>query len=352
MRKLLAAYLLFAIAISDHALLAESPSISTIAFGSCARGNRPQPIWDEILAHKPDLFLFLGDNVYVDQFAPPKDRSDITKAYDLLATSEDFNRFRKNVPILATWDDHDYGLNDAGKEFFLKVEAQEELLKFFKEDSDSPRWKRGGVYGEWSYGPIGRRVQIILLDTRYFRDPLQRRPGGRTALLGPYVTENKESATILGEEQWTWLESCLKKPADLRIIGSSIQVVSQEHGWECWGNFPEERKRLYSLLNSTKASGAICLSGDRHLFDVSRDDDPLLPYPLYDITSSGLNQGEEPVNEANQYRAGPVVRSTNYGLIRIDWDAEPTMVKLEGYKPAGKAFASIELTLDDLACRN
>ena len=351
MKNSIAASVLVAFLLINEYGIAEAPSISTIAFGSCAKGNAPQPVWDEILNHKPDLFLFLGDNVYVDQFEPPKGRADITKAYDLLAISEHFSRFREKCPILATWDDHDYGLNDAGKEFFLKVQSQEEMLKFFAEELGSPRWKQEGVYGEWSYGPVGRRVQVILLDTRYFRDPLQEREGGRVRPLGPYVATSDDSATILGEAQWAWLESCLKKPADVRIIGSSIQVVAKDHGWECWGNFPTERERLYSLINKTKASGVICLSGDRHTFEVSCDKDPMLPYPLYDITSSGLNQNEETVEEKNPFRVGPLVRKTNYGLIQIDWNAKPAKITLEGHSLQGEKITSEAITLDDLAIR-
>jgi alkaline phosphatase D len=44
--------------------VAKPPSlVKRIAFGSCALQDRPQPIWDVISTAKPDLFLFIGDNI-------------------------------------------------------------------------------------------------------------------------------------------------------------------------------------------------------------------------------------------------------------------------------------------------
>ena len=45
---------------------ATSQELNLIAFGSCAREREPQPIWTEIIAKDPDLFLFIGDNHYAD----------------------------------------------------------------------------------------------------------------------------------------------------------------------------------------------------------------------------------------------------------------------------------------------
>ena len=55
-------------------------------------------------------------------------------------------------------------------------------------------------------------------------------------------------------------------------------------------NFPHERERLYKLLRDTRAGGVVLLSGDRHLAELSVTDAGL-GYPLFDLTSSGLNQG-------------------------------------------------------------
>jgi len=299
--------------------------VQTIAFASCAKAEQPRQIWDSIRANNPDLFLFIGDNVYVDIPRPPDDASDFERTYDTFeANQPGWHALRREVPVLATWDDHDYGLNDAGKEWPLKEVAQQQFIDFFDLPQDSPVRRRPGVYDAHLFGPEGRRVQVILLDTRTFRDPLRRNPKGRVNGLGPYTARTDGKGTMLGEAQWAWLEKQLRKPADIRIIASSIQVIADEHGWETWGNFPHERDRLYQLIEETKANGVVFISGDRHLTECSRDLGPTTPYALFDLTSSGMNENKRHVREPNRHRMhrDEVYRQANFGIIRIDWEGD------------------------------
>ena len=36
----------------------------------------------------------------------------------------------------------------------------------------------------------------------------------------------------------------MKRPAKIRLVGSSIQFAAEFHGWETWANFPLERQRF------------------------------------------------------------------------------------------------------------
>ena len=84
--------------------------VRRIVFGSCIRQDRPQPIWTAVQAVEPDLLVLLGDNIYGDS-----DDMDVLRAkWDRLATDPGFRAIADAVPLLATWDDHDYGRNDAG----------------------------------------------------------------------------------------------------------------------------------------------------------------------------------------------------------------------------------------------
>ncbi len=322
--------------------------LTTIAFGSCARSDRDQPIWDTIVAQDPQLFLFIGDNIYADVPDKPTTPNDIAVKYAELGAMPGYQKLKATCPILATWDDHDYGLNDAGVEYPLKDASQALLLTFFEEPADSPRWTRPGVYGAWTFGPEGKRVQVILLDTRYFRSPLTRNPKGRVKGLGPYIPNADGQGTLLGDAQWAWLEQQLKQPADLRIIASSIQVIAHEHRWETWGNMPHERRRLYQLIANAKANGVLFISGDRHLVEISRDTEKGVPYPLYDLTSSGFNWGSNTVNDPNRFRIGGVYRQPNFGLIRIDWSDDDPVITLEGVSGAGEVLTSTRFPLSEL----
>ena len=151
-------------------------------------------------------------------------------------------------------------------------------------------------------------MQLLLLDTRYFRDGLER--GKRGAVTGPYRPTKDTRKTLLGEAQWAWLETQLRRPAELRLIASSIQVVSRENGWETWGNFPHERQRLFDLVKTTGANGVLILSGDRHMSELSCERGEAVPYPMYDITCSGLSKaGGGRDGEPNPHRVfGPLPR--------------------------------------------
>jgi len=300
--------------------LDEQAALQRIAFGSCVRQDRAQPVWDAVLAADPDLFILLGDNIYADT----RDMDVMRRKYAELAANPGFARLRATTPILATWDDHDYGLNDAGADYAMRAASQQVFCDFFGVPADSPRRTTPGIYDSVTVGPDGRRVQIILLDTRYFRGPLTRadpRPAGR----GPYTPQTDESVTLLGEAQWAWLERQLRQPADLRLIASSIQFVADRHGWECWGQFPHERRRMIDLIDRTGAERVVFLSGDRHSAELSRLETERTPYPLYDATGSALNQPRRPQDEPNPYRIGEVIWGPNFGLLRIDWSGEPAV---------------------------
>src|SRR5262245_30701589 len=299
--------------------------LSRIAFGSCANQEKPQPIWERVLAAKPELFLFVGDNIYADT----EDMREMRAKYAKLGAEAGYRKLLKACPVLATWDDHDYGANDAGAEYPKKRESQVAFLDFFGVPKDSPRRKQEGVYHSAVFGPPGKRVQVILLDTRYFRSPLKKNPKAPRDL-GPYVPNTDKGATILGPAQWKWLEARLKEPAELRLLCSSIQVVAEDHGFEKWMNFPKERERLFQLLRDTKAAGVVVLSGDRHLAELSQMDVGL-GYSLYDLTSSGLNQANtrwRPL-EKNRHRVATMNRGNNFGLVTVDWSKADPLLSLQ-----------------------
>nr|WP_136251787.1 alkaline phosphatase D family protein [Ningiella ruwaisensis] len=334
-----------------------------VAFGSCAYETEPQPIWDDIIAKQPDVFLFIGDNQYADvQYdangkrvsGPVTDPKRFKEAYDAVSAKPGFQTLKATTPIMGTWDDHDYGDNDAGKEFPLKKESQQAFLDFFGFATDDPIRNQEGIYHSKIFEDEGRRVQIIMLDTRYHRDALNKRPGPRPEGFGSYLPTADKSRTMLGEAQWLWLTKQLLMPADVRIIVSSIQVVAYEHRWESWGNLPHERDLLYKVIEQTQAENTFFLSGDRHLMEISRDvgqKNDKVPYPMWDFTASGMTQKYSEVNEANSFRVGEVVRDTHYGLVEIDWaeDIKQSKVTFTAYGLGNKVFDQQSFYLSELS---
>ncbi len=335
----------------------DSPkALTRIAFGSCAKESKAQPIWDAIAAQKPDLMLMLGDNVYLDT----RDVAVMKAKYAQLAEKPEFRRFRDQVPILATWDDHDYGENDAGADYPMKAASRTLFCDFFGVPADSARRRRpDGIYAACLFGPAGQRVQILLPDLRWNRTPIPERDfngakyeawATKQALLkkpvpGPYERTMAPAATMLGETQWQWLEAELHRPADVRILASSLQVVADFPGWEAWSVYGQDTQRLIQAIRTTRADGLICLSGDTHYAEFSRLD-VNVPYPLWDFTSSGLTE-TWPVLPPNDLRVGEAYRDNNFGLITLDWTARTVTVAIHDKK--GEARLSQTLPLSTLA---
>jgi len=323
---------------------AEEP-LSRIMIGSCCRQGKPQPIWYSIVRSKPDLFLFIGDNIYGDS----EDMEVLRAKYAMLGAEKGYQKLLETCPLLAVWDDHDFGVNDGGLEYPKKAESQAVFNEFYKTPADSPRRKRPGIYDAQIFGPEGKRVQVILLDTRYFRSPLKKRPAEERKEKGPFMPTDDIETTMLGEAQWKWLEGELRKPAELRIVASSIQFLAEQHGWEKWSNFPHEQKRMFDLISETKANGVLFISGDRHLAEIAKRPKTSVGYPIYDLTSSSLNVasgGNQ--NEKNRYRVGDHYRALNFGGILIDWAKEDPTVSLNLYDLEGDIVREHAFPLSEL----
>jgi alkaline phosphatase D len=339
--------------VSDRVSARPELIIATLGFGSCAREERPQPIWETINAARCDAFVLLGDNIYADTSDPAVFR----RKYELLAAMPGFAKLRQTTPLFATWDDHDYGVNDGGAGFPGAATAQAAFCDFFGVPASSPLRTSPGVYDCVNLGPAGKRVQIVLLDTRMFRSPLKKDPAN------PKVTipNADPDATVLGEGQWAWFERRLREPAEIRVVISSIQLVANEHGSEKWDNFPKERARFFELLRRTQAKGVVVVSGDRHMAELSRlTPADGVPYPLYDLTTSGLNQ-PPPATPKEGQKAAPKKPQTNryrlherpytgsnFGLLRIKWDGPSPSLRLEACGMEGQAVISREIAFSEM----
>jgi alkaline phosphatase D len=301
---------------------------SKIAFGSCGSQDHPLPIFDVINSHKPDLFVFLGDNIYGDT-----DHMDTLRAkYGRLAAHTGFQILKKNTPIIATWDDHDFGRNDAGAEYPYKAESKQIFLDFFGEPQSSPRRQHPGVYTSYMYEQAGKKLQIILLDNRTFRSDLQKYKGEKAKderyfYELDYSPHTSADSTYLGQAQWLWLEQELLKPADIRLIGSGSQFGIEYNGYEAWANYPHEQQRMLHLIRKTKANGVVFLTGDVHYAEISRLKAPNL-YPIYDLTASGLSSTWHFATPNANRIEGPVM-DNHFGLLTIDWQQKPISLKAE-----------------------
>jgi alkaline phosphatase D len=311
--------------IAAHA--AEESPLHEIVFGSCL-DTHDHPMLDRTLTLSRDLFIFMGDNIYADKGGIPM----MQEKYALLKNSRFFQGVKKK-PFLATWDDHDFGENDGGGSYPHKKEAQVEFCNWLDEPAGSPRRQQEGVYQVQTFGPVGKRVQVVMLDTRYFRSPLKKVPKDKAMLGGSCVPTDDASATMLGTAQWSWLQQVLQQPAELRLIVSSIQFSPEAHGGECWANMPHEQQRMLKLLHGQPA---VVLSGDRHWCEFSHNG-------VFDFTTSSMTQKHpRGTPTPNQYRCVPqTYHLPNVGHLFIDWAGAKITVKVFGEEGAAKIAQTV-----------
>ncbi len=323
--------------------------LQKILFGSCSNQDKPMPIFDAINKEQSDLFIFLGDNIYGDT----KNMQVLADKYQRLGKNKGFAQLRKTTPLIAIWDDHDLGENDAGAQYPEKEASRKLMLDFWDTPKDSPRYtQKHGLYTSYMYGNDAQKVHVIMPDLRWNRTPLlsvskqqyknQRSPKNE----GPYIANHAKNASLLGEVQWQWLEKELQKPAKITVIASSIQLLPEFTGWESWANFPNDRQRLFDLINKYQVNGVIIISGDSHWGEMSQVKDAVA-YPLWEVTSSGLTEEWKKVSP-NIHRVGQYIDHINYGEISIDWQATDPLITLSLKDQQGTLFSQQKIKLSTL----
>lgn len=302
----------------------DTPKEVHYAFGSCSNQMFKEQMWDEINQSNPELWIWGGDAVYSDT----EDPEYMKEQYRIQKSNPGYQKLLTQSKVIGTWDDHDYGANDAGEEYPMKYESKKMFLDFLDVKEDDVRRSRDGVYTSYNYDYGKASIKVILLDARFFRTKLTPDSTGNKRYL-----ENKDSkGTILGEKQWDWLSDELNSSnANFNIIVSGIQVLSNLHGFESWGNMPHEREKLLKTIANSKAKGTFILSGDRHVCEISKIELENMKYPVYDITSSGLSHSYRNVGrEDNPYRVSELIGLRNYAFLNFNLENNYVNVELRG----------------------
>lgn len=282
--------------------------LTRVAFGSCSNQDKPQPLWDDIIAQQPDLWIWLGDNIYGDSEVP-----DTLKAkWNRQLANPGYSRLMKSTPIVGIWDDHDFGQNNVGADNPIKKQAQQLFLDFLGEDKDSPRRSQEGIYTTYVYGPAGQQVKLFLLDTRY----------GKV-----------NNTAQLDSTQWAWLEREIKSStAQLNVFCTGTQFLVYRYSWtkesEAWGKYKGQKERLEKLIETAKLPGVVFLSGDVHHAEIMRDQrrDAATGKKngtyIYEVTASGMTHTFRlPFLGRGKNVTKPFFK-LNYGAMNIDWAAK------------------------------
>lgn len=331
-----------------------SKNIDTIAFGSSMDQNQPQAILSVISKNNPDLFIFTGDHLNISK----PDQKNLTEQYRKLNRISEYRDLREKTPVLTAWEDQDYAAIAGTGPFIDKDSAKAEFIKYWAYLKTTLSGKQKSLHHSKILGTKKHTVQIIVLDTNTDRSELKKNTDSpseaatttttaistdsTTATTAtttetktvtvkenkPFMEDTDKKKKFLSEEQWSWLESELRKPAAFRVLVSSIQVIANDHQFEKWGLFPHERERLLNLIKYTKAKNLVILSGNRQIGSIAQTEIKGLG-KIFDVTSSPLNlmasQGNVLKDAAYTKDAYAEV---NFGIIKIDWNSRKSTIEL------------------------
>ena len=309
------------------------PNKLTIIFGSCSDQKKNMKHWKQIITYKPNYIFLLGDNVYGDFFE--KNAIRLKDAYNKLDANKHFEIIKKKIPIIPVWDAHDYGMNDGGKDWIYKKKSKELFLNFFNVGQNDIRRKREGIYNSKNLFIKNKKIKVVSLDVRYFKDKFKR--NFKKNINKKYIEDYSTDKTILGIKQWDWLRNELSDDYDLLILLSSFQVLSKSHGWEKWNNFPLEREKLINLLEKINTPKLI-LSGDRHSGAIYKHQE----FKIYEVTASSFNKKNLNYIELDSLRIGKFINENNFGLLEIDFKGISVSI-ISGTKDNKKVYSKLKI---------
>ena len=258
----------------------------------------PHNIFDYISTLSPTFVALLGDDIIADYGGDvntvpansvlPAFRSKYMRNFD-----EHFQAMSSHIPIVATWDDHDYGQNNSDSTYRYKDISK----KVFKETFPAYPFEdeNGGIYYKFKIAD----VDVWVLDDRWYRSPMQ--------------TDDGENKTMLGKEQLSWLLTGLKQStAPFKFIFSGVSfndyggdTSPDRGGYDSWMGYKFERNKILSFIENNQIKGVMVFSGDQH-------------YPSADI----LNW-KSPLNSVSQTDTSIVYSLSDLGNAVFDFSASP-----------------------------
>lgn len=265
--------------------------------------------------------IVLSDETVLEAF-----RNKYNRVFD-----ENYQKMASRFPLMATWDDHDYGKDNSDGTYPYKDEAK----RVFKENYPAYPFEdpAGGIYYRFSVAD----VDVFVLDTRWYRDPMQQ--------------EGEQQKKMLGDEQLNWLFTGLKESqASVKIVFSSVSLndyggdtSSGRPGYDSWMGYESERNEFLSFVEENEIMGVLVFSGDQHYpsahilnwqapLSVVSQSENMVEYSLDDLGSAIFDFSASPLNYKKA--AGHALVPENqdnpafsFEIFRPDWAIPREIVK-------------------------
>lgn len=319
----------------------------TFLTGSCnyineAKYDRPGKPYGQgtgILDHMSnsgaDFMLWLGDNLYLRP-ADDTSRSGIWQRYQTKMSSPELQRLRSAMHHYATWDDHDFGPNDASKSYIFADTAFAAFKAYWANPSYGT-WQTPGVFTSFDWSDCA----FFLLDNRTYRDANR------------LNQEQYPDKTQFGKAQKEWLKQQLleKRNATFKFIALGGQVL-RGNTFESMGNYPKDQQEILDFIRENELRGVVFISGDRHFTELTKVERPDT-YPLYELTSSPLTSGIagsiKSGKEKNPMRVeGTLVDTQNYCSITVTGPKQERKLVIKAVDKDNREWWTREITAAEL----
>jgi alkaline phosphatase D len=270
----------------------------------------------------PDFLMHLGDYVYVSD-GGTLTLDDYRGVYRRFRSNPLLQDLQAAVPLVATWDDGEFynGVDRTGPPERLANARRAWFEAFPVENDGSDRLYRRL--------PWGRLADVLMLDTRQYRDPEVPQNvdfsfvGGQDSRIPPGEQMFDPARTTLGAAQRAWFETQLTASrAAWRMIGSSYNVtpwrvfdlddhtgllqgdprLAQNVGVyvsnEAWDDYQSERRQLLRFLQDRDIRNNVFTCGHTHFFLASElqpdFDDANSPTVAFDFTTGSQTADPDP----------------------------------------------------------
>ena len=303
-----------------------------VAFGSCARNGSNGAVFDTIRLLEPDLYLNLGDFNYGDVRENSLDA--FSNLYDLTLTQPGQAALYHSVPVAYTWDDHDFGPNDASstspsrQAALISYRERVPHYEFPLDGSDAP------IAQAFTIG----RTRFILTDTRSMKDPK--------------TDEDSPDKTVLGSEQLEWFLEELSVSLDtypvVVWVNSIPWITEVEEGADHWGGYSFEREKIAAAIAEVGSEGLVMLAGDAHMLAIDDGSnssfvpDGSASFPVMQAAALDRNGS----TKGGPYSEGTFPGGGQFGLMRIIDNGEEVEVELTGLDWTGREIVSLSLRFD------
>ena len=290
-----------------------------LVVGSCADTSalRDVPAYEAMAARVAHAALLLGDNCYyINALGSSSDsfwkggwfRADWDDPVRMLLRQlaarnhPQLARLARTTRMHATWDDHDFGYNNATGHDRTRWAGRDTSAAIHRALWGAPYVDAHAIYYAFREGP----VEVFVTDSRY--------------------DASRKTRTVLGEAQLAWLRASLvASDAPVKLVALSSQFLYRDKSESFLTDAPREREQLLELFGSVSGRIAI-LSGDVHYHELARWPAGEGEATIVEFTASGLRTGEtgETFTEWQPGARVWAVQADGFGVVTVDVAGEGT----------------------------